>query len=109
MSFEQAISTGYATDGGLYVPEQLPRVDSAELEQLAVLSFPELAEAIFRKFISAEEVQPKQHNYSSAPPHNRPLLQQATLIPTFIPYTLQSADSCSCSARCPTSLSAQLS
>lgn len=56
MSFEQAISTGYATDGGLYVPEQLPRVDSAELEQLAVLSFPELAEAIFRKFISAEEV-----------------------------------------------------
>ena len=56
VSFEQAISTGYAPDGGLYVPEALPRVDTAELQRLATLSFAELAEAILRKFIDPEEV-----------------------------------------------------
>ena len=95
MSFEQAISTGYATDGGLYVPEQLPRVDSAELEQLAALSFPELAEAIFRKFISAEEVQ--HLGGTTLAVHHRTIGHCCNWPPSYQPsyHTLQSADSCS--------------
>merc|ERR1719343_1013769 len=53
-SFEEAISTGYAPDGGLYVPEKLPAYWPKDLENLRKLSFHELAEEIIGKFVGDE-------------------------------------------------------
>lgn len=43
VSFEAAILAGLAPDGGLYVPNSLPRFSSDDLERLADLSFAEQA------------------------------------------------------------------
>ncbi|MDR2239445.1 MAG: threonine synthase [Zoogloeaceae bacterium] len=43
---------GLAPDGGLYLPEQYPRVTAAELAEWRTLSYAELALAILKKFIT---------------------------------------------------------
>ena len=43
VNFEQAILDGYAADGGLYVPESLPKISSSELEKWKNLSYKKLA------------------------------------------------------------------
>ena len=55
-SFEQALFSGYAPDGGLFVPQSLPLLSADEIESFSALTFPELAFAILRKFISSDEV-----------------------------------------------------
>ncbi len=50
-TFEQVLLTGLAPDGGLYVPEQLPSFSKEEMEQMASLSYPELAHKIITPFI----------------------------------------------------------
>ena len=52
---------GLAPDGGLYLPETYPQVSAEELSAMRHLSYPELAFAIFRKFvtdISPEDLAP---------------------------------------------------
>ena len=51
VSFEQAILDGYAQDGGLYVPESLPKISFSELEKWKNLSYKQLAFNILSKFI----------------------------------------------------------
>jgi threonine synthase len=51
VDFETAILNGYASDGGLYVPEQLPKIDSAQLASWKGLSYKELAFEILSLFI----------------------------------------------------------
>ncbi len=51
LSFEQAMLTGLARDGGLYVPETLPRFDAAEIAALAGLPYEEVAFRVMRPFI----------------------------------------------------------
>ena len=46
--FSDILLEGLAADGGLYVPERLPRVDLARLRHL---SYPELAAAVLREFM----------------------------------------------------------
>lgn len=53
-TFEEAISRGYAPDGGLFVPEELPRLDAAVLKQWRWLSFPALAECVLGLFVGDE-------------------------------------------------------
>ena len=55
-TFEEALCSGYAPDGGLYVPAFLPQVSAATLQVWAKLSYPDLAFALLRLFISADEV-----------------------------------------------------
>lgn len=50
LGFQDAVLTGLAPDGGLLVPARIPDI-SAELNQLANLSFVELAKAILPRFI----------------------------------------------------------
>ena len=42
-TFEQAICSGYAPDGGLFVPSSLPSITADKLKHWATLKFPELA------------------------------------------------------------------
>jgi threonine synthase len=47
----QAVLKGLAEDGGLYVPEQLPKLD-VELKDLAGLSYHETAYAVMKQFLT---------------------------------------------------------
>ncbi len=48
----KAIIKGIAEDGGLFVPEELPKVDAAFIEGLKVLSYDERAEKILGLFLT---------------------------------------------------------
>jgi threonine synthase len=52
ISFRPAAMMGLATDGGLLLPQQLPRVDAATAEKWRQLSYQELAFAILSRFIT---------------------------------------------------------
>ena len=56
VSFEDALFSGYAPGGGLFVPETLPPITEEDVQSFASLSFPDLAFAVLRRFISPEEV-----------------------------------------------------
>ncbi len=55
-TFEEALTSGYAPDGGLFVPVDLPKISAENLQEWSTLSFPELAMKIIRMFISADEI-----------------------------------------------------
>ena len=45
-TLEQAVMTGLAADGGLYVPQRLPRLPKAFLRNMSSMTLPEMAHAI---------------------------------------------------------------
>ncbi|PTW99554.1 threonine synthase [Pararhodobacter aggregans] len=51
LTFEQAMLTGLARDGGLYVPESVPVMTEAEIAALAGLPYEEIAFRVMRPFI----------------------------------------------------------
>src|SRR5215212_1676233 len=53
--FSEAVATGLAPDGGLYLPETLPNF-SGELERFENLSYPELCFEFLRVF--ANDIEP---------------------------------------------------
>jgi threonine synthase len=59
-TFEEAICSGYAPDGGLFVPEELPAVSVATLKEWAKLDYPHLAQTVLRLFVSESEVSPQE-------------------------------------------------
>jgi threonine synthase len=52
ISFREAAMMGLATDGGLLLPQHLPRLDAATAEEWRRLSYPELAFEILSRFIT---------------------------------------------------------
>jgi len=51
LSFEEAMLSGLARDGGLYVPEKLPPIRAAEIAALPCLSYEDAAFWVMRRFI----------------------------------------------------------
>jgi len=51
VDFETAILDGYASDGGLYVPDQLPTIGLDQLKQWKGLGFKEIAFEVLSLFI----------------------------------------------------------
>ncbi|OSP56515.1 threonine synthase [Pseudoruegeria sp. SK021] len=51
LTFEEAMLTGLARDGGLYVPETIPVMPKAEIAALAGLPYEEVAFRVMRPFI----------------------------------------------------------
>ena len=51
LSFEEAMLSGLARDGGLYVPEKLPPIRAAEIASLPELSYEDAAFWVMRRFI----------------------------------------------------------
>ena len=47
-----AIKQGLAGDGGLFMPESLPRLEKGELAKLAAMSYPERAATVLGKFLT---------------------------------------------------------
>lgn len=56
VSFQEAVLTGLAPDGGLYVPQQIPSVTKEQLQSWVGLTYPLLAEKVVRLFITEEEL-----------------------------------------------------
>jgi threonine synthase len=54
LNFEDVVLTGLASDGGLYLPETLPKFSSDEIASWAGLSYPELAFKIIAPFVDGE-------------------------------------------------------
>ncbi len=52
LSFEEAMMTGLARDGGLYVPETVPTMTADEIAALAGKSYEEIAFAVMKPFIA---------------------------------------------------------
>ena len=51
LSFEEAMLTGLARDGGLYVPETIPQMSVADMRALAGLSYEDVAFRVMRPFV----------------------------------------------------------
>ncbi len=51
LSFEEAMLTGLARDGGLYVPSEIPTLSQGEIAAMAGLSYEEIAFRVMRPFI----------------------------------------------------------
>jgi threonine synthase len=51
LSFEDAMLTGLARDGGLYVPEAIPQLSHAEIKAMAGKSYEEIAFQVMRPFV----------------------------------------------------------
>ena len=51
LTFEQAMLTGLARDGGLYLPESIPTLSEAEIAAMAGQSYEDIAFAVMRPFI----------------------------------------------------------
>eukprot|EP00756_Hemistasia_phaeocysticola_P039541 Hpha_TRINITY_DN16820_c6_g5::TRINITY_DN16820_c6_g5_i1::g.151477::m.151477/K01733/thrC; threonine synthase len=56
LGFENVVMQGLADDGGLFVPEEVPRLTPAELESLKNAPYQAVAFAVMRKFISTAEM-----------------------------------------------------
>lgn len=54
VSFETAFLSGVASDGGLFMPEIIPKFTEAELEKLSQLSFADMAYEVASKFIEGD-------------------------------------------------------
>ncbi|MGS2722455.1 threonine synthase [Porticoccus sp. GXU_MW_L64] len=54
LSFEDAVLTGLATDGGLYVPETIPQFSKEQIASWAGLPYNELAFEVIKPFVDGE-------------------------------------------------------
>ncbi|NNC99126.1 MAG: threonine synthase, partial [Gammaproteobacteria bacterium] len=54
LSFEEVVLAGLAADGGLYVPETLPKFSSQQIAAWSGLGYCELAFNIFQPFVAGE-------------------------------------------------------
>ncbi len=52
LNFEEVLLTGLASDGGLYVPRELPQFSAAEIAAMRGLDYPALAEKIITPFVA---------------------------------------------------------
>ncbi|EPE07128.1 threonine synthase [Ophiostoma piceae UAMH 11346] len=56
LSFEEVVLQGLGSDGGLFIPQEIPKVADAEWQSWASLSFSELALRIMSLYISSSEI-----------------------------------------------------
>ncbi|MFP4137408.1 MAG: threonine synthase, partial [Halomonas sp.] len=54
LSFEEVVLTGMASDGGLYVPEEIPTLSRDDLAAMAGLSYAEIAFRVMKPFVNGE-------------------------------------------------------
>ena len=51
LGFEDVLLTGLASDGGLYVPEELPKFSREDIAAMAAMDYPQLAFTIMKPFV----------------------------------------------------------
>eukprot|EP01041_Mallomonas_annulata_P006823 gene6823-13822_t len=56
LSFEDVVLGGLATDGGLYIPENIPSMSLKDIEKMRGMTYFELAFEVLSKFISESDI-----------------------------------------------------
>ena len=56
VTFQQALLSGFAPDGGLYLPETIPEFSREEIKYWAKLSYKDLLLTVLPHFISSDEI-----------------------------------------------------
>ena len=51
LTFGDVLLTGLARDGGLYVPETIPTLDTDELREMATMSYEDVAFRVMKPFV----------------------------------------------------------
>lgn len=51
LNFEEVVLAGLASDGGLYVPESLPKFSAEQIQAMAAMDYPSLAFTIMQPFV----------------------------------------------------------
>src|SRR5690606_41565059 len=59
LGFSDAVATGLAPDGGLFLPEELPHFSADDLKAFEALDYPALCAAFFRRF--ATDIRSEEH------------------------------------------------
>lgn len=54
VGFDQAVLQGFAPDGGLFVPDRLPRFSKTDLAEMASLGYPEICSRVLSAFIDPD-------------------------------------------------------
>ncbi|XP_042711519.2 threonine synthase-like 2 isoform X2 [Chrysemys picta bellii] len=62
VDFEGALFSGYAPDGGLFMPQEIPTLDYNTLRTWSAFSYPELVKELSSLFISSELIPRKELN-----------------------------------------------
>jgi threonine synthase len=57
LSFEQVVLQGLASDGGLYIPEFLPKFSFSDISKMKKMTYPELFFEVTRHFVEGEIAQ----------------------------------------------------
>lgn len=55
-SFEDALLSGYASDGGMFLPESIPRLSREEMSSWASFTYSQVVEEVLKLYISPEEM-----------------------------------------------------
>jgi O-phospho-L-threonine phospho-lyase len=63
VSFEETVFSGFTPLGGLFVPENIPKISQEELKLWKTFSYPELCFEICSKFIDEEEISSNDLKY----------------------------------------------
>merc|ERR1719320_2374119 len=56
LSFQEVLFSGYAKDGGLYFPEEIPRITIETLQEWKNLSYPEIVNNVMGMFIGEDDI-----------------------------------------------------
>jgi len=55
-TFEDVIFSGYAPDGGLFLPADIPKITKEDILRWSSLSYPELVKELMAIYITEEEI-----------------------------------------------------
>ena len=56
LSFEEALLSGRPADGGLYVPQAVPKFSKAQFKDWASLTYPQLVEKFMHIYLEEDDV-----------------------------------------------------
>ena len=56
VSFEEAVLSGCASDGGMFMPEIIPTISREQMKTWATLTYPQVVEKVMRMCVDQEEL-----------------------------------------------------
>ena len=61
INFVQAMLNGLAKDGGLYIPNKIPKISQKKLQELRTLSYVDLAYEVTKEFVVSRDISRKEY------------------------------------------------
>ena len=61
INFVQAMLNGLAKDGGLYIPNKIPKISQKKLQELRTLSYVDLAYEVTKEFVVSKDISREEY------------------------------------------------